>query len=54
MEKKTIFDSVISFRITIEEKKELDQLTQVLNTNKSEFLRRKMQKVLLTIKKFEL
>ena len=42
MNEKSKFKSVVSFRITEDEKKALDNLIQVLSTSKSEFLRKKV------------
>lgn len=40
----------ISFRVTPEDKKKLDFIIKVLNTNKSEYFRKNVNTLLLTLK----
>lgn len=46
MKCKPVFSSIISFRLTEQEKESLEELIQVLKTSKSEFLRGKMHQIL--------
>lgn len=45
--KKTV---TVSFRVTPEDKKNLDFIIKVLNTNKSEYFRKNVNTLLLTLK----
>jgi len=47
--RKSEFKEVVSFRLTADEKQELEKLIQPLNTTKSEFFRMRMKNILLTI-----
>lgn len=49
MEKKEL-QSIISFRITQQEKMELEKITEIFKTNKSEFIRDWLKRLLSTIK----
>lgn len=47
--KKTEFQNVVSFRITENEKKDLEKIIQLFKTTKSEFLRDWVNRLLTTI-----
>ena len=46
---KTKYPEVIAFRLTRNEKREFDILMANMNTNKSEFLRKKVKRILKSI-----
>jgi predicted DNA-binding protein len=47
MSRKAEFKEVVSFRLSPDEKQELDKLIQPLQTNKSEFLRMRLKEFLV-------
>lgn len=47
--KKSEFNNVVSFRLSPEEKENLERMTQLFKTTKSEFIRNWVTKLLTTI-----
>jgi hypothetical protein len=47
--KKSEFQSVVSFRVSENEKQDLEKIIQLFNTTKSEFIRDWVQRLLTTI-----